>query len=409
MSNNRRLPWGQRLQAAASILTNGAVAAGRYGPSVSAADWNSRFTAPDHAHVTPDTALAVSAVYSCVGLLSDSIAQCPAHVLSRDGDTREPESNHHVQKLLRGNVNDFQQRRGFLKTLETNRQLTGNGYAQIERDATGAPVGLWPLNAAPRRNAQGRLVYQAGADELAPRDVIHIRGLSQDGLVGVSPIGAARNAIVLAAAAERFGSKYFSNESKSGGYIIQPVQTNTRSKRQQQDNVSASDMDGQGGPANAHKPKILDPGVKFLPTTIPPNEAQFLETRAIQVAEISRLYRVPLVLLDSAAATAWGSGIEQLMIAFIANTIAPLAQDWEAELSAKLLTDAERADGLYIRLDLRALMRGDMQARASFYQSAIQNSWMTPNEVRAREELPPLPGGDQAFRPLNMAPSNDNG
>lgn len=386
MSKSRRLPWGQRLQAAASILTDGAVAAGRYGPHVPASEWNSRFTAPDHPHVTAESSLQVSAVYACTSLLSDTVAQLPAGVYQREGARRIRRSDHPVDRLLSGNVN-----------------------VQIERDASGSPVGLWSLNAAPRRNASGRLIYQAGNDQLSPTDVIHVRGLSQDGLNGQSPIAAARNAIALSMHAERFGTSYFANDSKSGGVIIQPAQTNVRAKRQAQDNVASSDFDGQGGPSRAHMPKILDPGVKFLPTTIPPNEAQFLETRGFQVEEIARMYRVPLVLIQSVEkTTSWGSGVEQLMIGFAQWTIAPLAMDWEQELTAKLLTDEERASGLYIRLDMRGLLRGDMAARSAFYANAIQWGWMTPNEARAREELDPLPGGDRALRPLNMAPSNDN-
>lgn len=409
MSKSRRLPWGQRLQAAASILTGGAVSAGRFGPLVSASDWNSRLRELGEPAVTTETSLQVSAVYSCVNLIADTESQLPAQVYQRDGDRRIRRSDHPVDRLLSGNVNDFQQRRGFVKTLETCRQLHGNGYAQIERDASGAPVGLWPLNAAPRRNESGGLIYQAGGDELNPADVVHIRGLSQNGLVGLSPIAAARHSIELSMLTEAFGRRFFKHDAKSGGFIIQPGETNARQKRAKSESLSSSEDGGQGGPSMAHKPKILDPGAKYIPVTIAPEEAQFLQTRSFQIEEIARLYRVPLPLLGHMEkTTSWGGGIEQLMISFAQFTVAPLAMDWEQELSAKLLTDEERAQGYYVRLDMRGLLRGDMAARAAFYQSAVQNSWMTPNEVRSREELDPLPGGDIPFRPLNMTPSNDD-
>lgn len=409
MSKSRRLPWGQRLQAAASILTGGAVSAGRFGPLVSASDWNSRFRDLGEPAVTADTSLQVSAVYACVSILSDTVSQLPAGVYQREGERRVRRSDHPVDRLLGGNVNDHMQRRGLIKTGETQRQLTGNAYVQIERD-NGVPVGLWPLNAAPRRNESGRLVYQAGSDALNPADVIHVRGLSQDGLNGLSPIAAARLSIQLSMYAENFGRKFFQNDAKSGGFIIQPGETNPRQKRQKSESLSSAEDGGQGGPSLAHKPKILDPGAKYIPVTISPEEAQFLQTRGFQVEEIARLYRVPLVLIQSVEkTTSWGSGVEQLMVGFSSWTIAPLAMDWEAELSSKLLTDEERAQGLYIRLDMRGLLRGDMAARSAFYANAIQWGYMTPNEVRSREELDPLPGGDRALRPLNMAPSNDNG
>ncbi|MEZ5957758.1 MAG: phage portal protein [Hyphomonadaceae bacterium] len=409
MSATRKLPWGDRLRAAASILTVGAVSAGRFGPFVSSNDWNNRFRSLDEPAVTPDTSLQVSAVYACVALLSDTVAQLPIGVFKKEGDRRIPQPDHPVSRLLAGNVNDYQQRRGLIKTGETCRQLHGNATIQVERE-NGQPVGLWPLSAAPRRNANGRLAYQAGSDELNPADVVHVRGLSQDGLNGLSPIAAAAQSIALSMYAENFGRKFFKNDAKSGGFILQPADLNPRAKRQKSESLSSGEDSGQGGPSNAHRPKILDPGAKYIPVTISPDEAQFLQTRGFQVEEIARLYRVPLVLIQSVEkTTSWGSGVEQLMIGFAQWTIAPLAMDWEQELSAKLLTDEERASGLYIRLDMRGLLRGDMAARASFYQSAVQNSWMTPNEVRSREELDPLPGGDVPFRPLNMTPSNDNG
>lgn len=407
MSKTRRLPWWSRVRDAASVIATGAVSAARY-PLTPAAAWNNRFRSLSETAVTPDTSLQVSAVYACVALLSDTVAQLPIGVFKKEGDRRIPQPDHPVSRLLAGNVNDFQQRRGLIKTGETCRQLHGAATIQIERDG-GLPVGLWPLNAAPRRDANGRLVYQAGSDELNPSDVIHVRGLSQDGLNGLSPIAAARHSITLAMHAERFGRTFFENDAKSGGFIIQPGETNARAKRHKQDSLSSGEDGGQGGPDNAHKPKILDPGVKYIPTTISPEEAQFLQTRGFQVEEIARMYRVPLVLIQSVEkTTSWGSGVEQLMIGFAQWTIAPLAMDWEQELSAKLLTDEERAQGYYVRLDMRGLLRGDMAARAAFYQSAVQNSWMTPNEVRSREELDPLPGGDVPLRPLNMTPSNDN-
>lgn len=407
MSKSRKLPWGDRLRAAASILTMGAVATGRFGPFVSASDWNNRFRALDDT-VTTESSLQVSAVYACIALLSDTVAQLPIGVFKKEGERRIPQPDHPVSRLLAGNVNDYQQRRGLIKAGETCRQLYGNATIQIERE-NGSPVGLWPLNAAPRRNSSGRLIYQAAGDELDPNDVIHVRGVSQDGLNGLSPIAAARHAIGLSIHAEKFGRKFFENEAKSGGFIIQPAETNARSKRQRQDNLSQGDDGGQGGPDNAHKPKILDPGVKYVATTIAPNEAQFLQTRGFQVEEIARMYRVPMVLIQSVEkTTSWGSGVEQLMIGFAQWTIAPLAMDWEQELTAKLLSNEERDNGLYLRLDMRGLLRGDMVARAAFYQSAVQNGWMTPNEVRSREELDPLPGGDQPLRtPTANTPAND--
>lgn len=399
MSKTRRLPWGQRLRAAASLITSGAVSAARYGPLLSSSEWSNRLAATDDPHVSPDASLAVSAVWACSSLLADTLAQLPVGVFQREGDERKPLPDHPVSPLLNGPVNDAMGRRGLWKATEFARQLRGNGYCQVERDSNGAVVGLWPLRADathPKRSDNGALSYQtsvgAQSIEIAPADVIHIRGLSHDGLVGVSPITAARHAITLAMHAERFGAKYFKNDARSGGFIIQPAVTNVRGARQQQQSLVSE----QGGPERSHMPKILDPGVKFIPTTVSPEDSQFLGSRGFQIEEIARWFRVPLVLIGHVEkTTSWGTGVEQLMIGFASWTVTPLAQSWEEELSLKLLTQKERDAGIYIRLDLRGLLRGDMAARAAFYGSAIDHGWMTPNEVRSREELNPLPDGDR--------------
>jgi HK97 family phage portal protein/HK97 family phage major capsid protein len=406
------LPWSlRRLRAAASVLMTGVAAtAGRYGPLLSASEWNSRLGAVDDPQLTADGALAMSGVYACSSLLADSISQLPLGVFRRDGERRLPLPNHPASRLLAGPVNDAMGRRGLCKTVELARQLRGNGYVEVERDGAGAPVGLWPLRADvtyPKRES-GRLIYQTSADgqsvTLDPANVIHIRGLSHDGLCGLSPVAAARQAISLAVAAEKFGVKFFNNDAKSGGFIQLPYDQASRAREQRRE---AAQQD-EGGLANAHKPKTLPMGAKYIPTTIAPEEAQFLVTRQFQLEEICRWYRVPLVLVQSVEkTTSWGTGVEQLMIGFAQWTIAPLAQSWEEELSLKLLSPEDRAAGVYIRADLRGLLRGDMAARAAFYQSAIQNSWMTPNEVRAREELDPLPGGDRQLRAANMTTGDE--
>ncbi len=410
MSSRRSVFRGslERLRAAASVMLTGAVPGGRFGPNVSAADWNNRFQTSGDIYVDETTALNVSAVHACVALLSDTMSQLPIGVYQRDGERRLPLPDHPVSKLLSGAVNDYQGRRGLVKVTEARRQLTGNGYQQIER-REGVPVGLWPLvNAAPRRLPDGQLIYEVGSGgdkrELSPADVIHIRGLSTtNGLVGESPLAAMRRALTLGIHAENFGADFFKNEARSGGFLLHPGRLTEDAKnnirrgiKQQGRDDNARSGAGIAELGNRHNDiKILEEGMKWVATTIAPEEAQFLSTRQFQLEEICRWYRVPLVLVQSVEkTTSWGSGVEQLMIGFASWTVAPLAMAWEEELSLKLLTPEEREQGLYVRVDLRGLLRGDMTARANFYASAITHKWMTPNEARAREDLDPLPDGD---------------
>lgn len=413
MSKRRTLPWGARLRAAASIITMGAVSTGRYGPLVNASHWSRDLSdVVGDLYVDEHVALNVSAVWACSSLLADTLSQLPAGVFKKEGEKRTPLPDHPASRLLSGAVNDAMGRRGFVKVIELHRQLGGNGFAQVERDG-GKPVGLWPLRSAtPKRRENGTFYYEATAGgeriELAASDVVHIRGLSNDGVTGMSPIAAARSAIGVAMHAEKFGSDFFRNEAKSGGFLLHPGKLSQKAKDNVVDSLTGEDGELATSRKRSHRLRVLEEGMKFIPTSIAPEEAQFLATRQFQVEEIARWYRVPLVLIQSVEKTSsWGAGVEQLMIAFSQFTVSPLAQSWEEELSLKLLTDEERAQGIYIRLDLRGLLRGDMAARSAFYASGIQHQWLTPNEVRAREELDPLEGGDVAVdRPPPASPGD---
>jgi phage portal protein BeeE len=168
----------------------------------------------------------------------------------------------------------------------------------------------------------------------------------------------------------------------------------------------ASRLERQGGLDNAHRVKVLEEGMKFVQTTIPPEDAQFLGTRLYQIAEIARMYDVPLILLQSHDGnTSWGTGIEQLMIGFVRQTLAPWAHAWEQELNWKLFTAKERARGLYAKFNMNAWLRGDMAARAAFYKSLFETGGITPNGICAYEDEPGFgPEGDERFVSTNVVP-----
>lgn len=365
--------------------------------------------------VNDDMAQTLSAVWACGSLLADTVSQAPVGLFRRVGDTVtkiEPK-DHPVAALIdRGFNADMSTVLG-VYTGQSQIAIGGNSYFKIERDTDGTPLslhmldpyGTWPrladdtpydvLHDYESTYGGRQFVYD-------PSDVVHVRGHTTRGVIGLSPIGAAREAIGLGLAQEKFGSKFFGNDAKSGGYIVQAADTDPRSKRAKQQSLSGSENDGQGGPDMAHMPKILDPGAKFIPVTISPEDSQFLESRAFQVAEVARFYRVPLVFLDSSSATAWGSGIEQLKIGFVELTINPLSDRWADELTRKLLTPEERADGYYVDLDTGVLLLGDMASRGEFYSKAIQAGWLVRNEARKRERLNPIEGLDLPLVGVNM-------
>lgn len=403
--------FGARLRAAASVFMTGAAPGGRFGPLVSAAEWNGRFSSTDDLRVDETTAVNVSAVYACATLIADTMSQLPVGVFKRDGDKREPVADHAVNKLVHGPVNDYQGWKALMRVAEGHRQLRGNLYLQVERNAGGAPVGLWPLSSAtPKRKENGTLVYEvlAGGErrELPPADVVHVKGLSTstNGLIGLSPVEAAHRAIRLGTYAETFGTDFYKNDTTTGGILIHPGKLSDdakgRIKKGWKDQAKSDSGGIEGvvptGRNSAFNLKVLEEGMKYIQTSTSPEQAQFMPIRTYQLEEVARFFRVPLVLIQSVEkTTSWGTGVEQLLIAFSQFTISPLAQSWEEELGLKLLTQEEREQGLYVRLDLRGMLRGDSASRAAYYASGIQNRWLLPNEARAREELEPLPGGDK--------------
>lgn len=374
-----------------------------------------RHIGPTNAGMTIDdyVAQSLSSVWGCVSLLGDSMAQIPLSLVRKDGARRTEVTDHPVAALLaRGFNPDLSTPMG-IYTGQAQVGITGNAYLRIVRNDFGEPEALYFLDPYATQpalvdNAPYDLVqqydtsYRGRTYQYAPEDVVHIVGHTTRGVFGVSPITAAREAIGLGLAQEKFGSKFFGNDAKSGGFIIQPADTSARAKRQKQDAMSSGDNDGQGGPDLAHRPKILDPGAKYIPVTISPEDSQFLESRAFQVAEICRFYRVPLVFMDSSAATAWGSGIEHLKIGFVELTINPLASRWTGELSRKLLTDKERAQGLRVEMNPAVLLRGDMAARGEYINKRILNGSLTRNEARGMEGDNPLDGLDIPLMPVNM-------
>ena len=351
--------------------------------------------------VTEYSALYLPVVYACVNRIANPIANFPLTIIQPDGKGGSATvAEHPMSQRLGLRPNDFMSSRTLRKTTQAHALLWGNGYQEIERDVSGTAVGLWPLlpdRTRPHRN-EDRLVFRtniAGTTfEIDQGNVAHVMDLSHDGYIGMSQVALAREAMGMAKALEEFGGKFFANDMKSGGFLMHPgklsgaAQTNLRGPdgKASPENPAAR-VERQGGLDNAHRVKVLEEGMKFIQTTIPPEDGQFLATREFQIAEIARMYDVPLVMIQSMEKTSsWGTGIEQLMLGFIIQTVAPWVQATEQELNWKLFTEAERAKGLKVKFNMNALLRGDMAARAGFYKTMFELG-MTINHILALEDM----------------------
>lgn len=340
--------------------------------------------------VSQVAALNLPSVYRAVSIISDTLGQLPAHVMQKTSKGRKPVKDHPVEHILAAEPNPHMTAFTFRQIEQSHALLWGNGTAEIQRTRGGEPIALHIMEADRTflEEDNGGDVYRySGRNgrqvKIDPADVMHVKALGFNGRIGYSQIALHRNALGLAFATEKFGSKFFANDAKSGGILQHPERLSGVAA----DNVRKS-FESQGGVENANRVKVLEEGMKYIPTTIPPEDAQFLGTRQYQVEEIARMYGVPLILMQSGAgSTVWGTGIEQLLIGFVVWTMAPWVVAWEQEIERKLFTERERKLGLYIKFSLTALLRGDMAARASFYQQMFSMAAIKPNEIRELEDM----------------------
>ena len=293
----------------------------------------------------------------------------------------------------------------FRETLMSHLLLWGNAYAQIIRNGTGQPIALYPLLPSKMdvsRAANSQLIYtyskdsdEFGADNrcqqivLSQDEVLHVPGLGFDGLIGYSPIAMAKNAIGMAIATEEYGEKFFANGASTGGVLEHPGVVKDPGKIRESWNAVYQ------GSGNAHRVAVLEEGMKFQPIGIPPEQAQFLETRKFQINEIARIFRVPPHMLADLEKSSF-SNIEQQSLEFVKYTLDPWVVRWEQSMCRVLFSESEKPT-YFIKFNVDGLLRGDYASRMSGYATARQNGWMSANDIRELENLDriaPDLGGD---------------
>jgi HK97 family phage portal protein len=361
--------------------------------------------------VTPETALRLSAVFACVRLIAETFSTLPFELYRKKSSKRTQVTNHWIVPLFTRRPNPFQNAFEWREMLQGHLALRGNCYNFIESDGRGQITALTPIHPDAVKvkliNAEGtdyRYVVTDRTGRSLPysRDQIwHLRGLSSDGVLGMSPISLARESIGLGLAAQDYGARFFANDaSPSSGWVENPGYFKDKSQRE---SFRESFQKVLGG-VNRGKVAIFERGMKWHEVSVHNNDAQFLETRKFQVNDIARIFRVPPhMIADLERAT--NNNIEQMSLEFIKYCMTPWVERWEASIEADLLLDGID-DGLEISFDFDRLARGDSAARANFYQSGINTGWLTRNEARAAESLDPIDGLDEPLRPLNEVPND---
>ncbi|MDE5852887.1 MAG: phage portal protein [Oscillospiraceae bacterium] len=371
--------------------------------------------------VNEKTAMQTTAVYACVRILAEAIASLPLNVFkyAKDG-SKEKDFKHPLYYLLHDEPNQEMTAFVFRETLMSHLLLHGNAYAQIIRNGAGQVIGLYPLlpnKVTVYRNKNGEIyyTYQRSYDEsshklnadyiyLKDYEVLHIPGLGYNGLIGYSPIAMAKNAIGMTIACEEYGGSFFANGASPGGVLEHPGVLKDPKKLRDSWNAVYQ------GSNNAHKLVILEEGMQYKQIGIPPEEAQFLETRKFQINEIARLYRIPPHMVGDLEKASF-SNIEEQSLEFVKYTLDPWVVRWEQSLQKSLLSREDKKN-YSIKFNVDGLLRGDYASRMSGYAIARQNGFMSANDIRELENMNKIPkeeGGDLYLINGNMTKLKDAG
>lgn len=362
--------------------------------------------------VTQDTSLRVTAVYRAVRLLSQTIASLPLRIyrILADG-ALQPADTHPLWELVAYRPNPWQTPFEWKETLAGHLELRGNAYCELIADGRGRVRAMLPLHPdriRPRReyvpgfdseiqyyefwpvNGPMRVIY---ADEM-----LHLRGFSIDGVVGLSPIALARETIGLSLAAEEHSSRFFSNNASPSGILSTPKKLDEPAKKR----LKKSWEEMHAGSRNAFRTAVLEDGMQWTQIGIDQKDAQFIEQRDFQILEIARLFDIPPhKLMQMGAATF--SNIEEQNIEFAQDAIRPRVVRWEEAMQRDCLLPSD--EGAYcLAFDMDQIYRGNMAARADFNQKMVYSGVFSPNDVLRSEGRPTYAGGDTRFIGVNMQP-----
>ena len=370
--------------------------------------WYGPVQAPTKAGVDIDevAALNFSAVWNAIQIISGTIGSLPLHLLRRAGKNTEKMTSESIYGVLHSVANPEMSAMSYREATGAHVVSWGNSYTEIVRSKTGEVVELWPIgpNRVKPERKNDKMFYEisigGGQKVTLPREkVLHIPGLGFDGLMGYSVLNKARESIALGMATEEFGSRYFGGGTHPGVVVSHPLALGPDAhKRLKKDLTNA-----YSGLGKSHKLLLLEEGMKMENIGIPPEDSQFLQTRQFQTVEVARWFNIdPSKLKDHSRSTF--NNIEHLSIMHVVDCITPWMVRIEQCLDMQLLTPEQRQLGFFFKHNVEGLLRGDTAARAEFYSKMFNIGAYSINEIREKENMNPVDGGDERFVPLNMVP-----
>lgn len=360
--------------------------------------------------VTPESALALPVIQNCVTLLAESLAQLPLELYERqDGGQRQVAVDHPLYQVLRYQPNPFQTPYDRVELSQMSAGLRGNSYSLIDRGDDGQVRELWPLDTDKVTVLKGPdlLPYYRVAgvpDPLPMRLVHHVRWHSHNGYVGLSPMQLHADSVGLALAVRQFTGKSFANGATLSGVIERPKEVAAIKDQASIDSIVDQWGAKYSGIDNAKKVALLQEGMTFKPVSMTNVDADLAALLKLSAVDGARIYKIPLPMVNDLDKANYNT-IEQLLIQFVVFALLPWAKRHEQAMMRDFLLDGDRKR-YFIEFNLSGLMRGDQKSRYESYAIGRQWGWLSVNDIRRLENLPPVAGGDTYLQPLNMVAAN---
>lgn len=370
-------------------------------------------------NVTVDSALQLSTVFSCVRLVAETVSTLPLKVYEVKADgSRVVAKQHPLYELLCRSPNYEMTPSRFMQMVVASLLLWGNAYVEIITSVTGKRIialePLLPQNVIVSRNKNNNVLeykYTEGKTEreINHKDVMHIRAFGVDGVMGIFTINKGRETFATAASAEQAAGKFFENGLQTSGFLT----TDQKLNEGQRTSLSKH-IEKFMGSSNAGKTMVLEHGMSYNGVTMNPEAAQMLETRAFEIEEICRWFRVmPIMIGHFDKQSSWAAGAEAQDLHVLKYTFRPLLVNIEQEITRCLIGRVD-SDKYYAQFNVEGLLRADSKTRSEYYSSGLNNGWINRDEVRSKENMPPIDGGDKytiqsALIPLDKVGDNYDG
>lgn len=361
---------------------------------------------PSGVRVTELSSLQITAVWRAVSLIAGAVAKVPFDTYERTKHGRERAMSHYLTYLLRVAFNDRMSAFRGKRLMQAWLLLWGNAYAEIVENGRGQITALYPwrpdrVSIDPAGDYYTYQLSNGTPVSLPAHRILHLRGLEIDGIKGLSPIAAGRRSLGRSRAAEEYGSRFFANNGKPGGWISHPAVLGDKAlKRLKADYESL-----HRGLKGSHRVAILEEGMEYHDVGVPPEDMQFLQTMKFGAEDVGRLFGAPLHKLQIMDRATF-SNIEHQSIEFVTDCLGDWFATWESEVMHMLLSIRDQ-EKFYCEFNPDALLRGDIKTRYEAYKIGRQNAFLNANEIRRKENMNDIEGGEIYLSPLNMEDLED--